>query len=50
MGQTRKSQGETQWYPRKGLITRNTHVKYQSSSTHYSKVISKVKVLERRTE
>ena len=27
-----------------GLITRNTHVKYQSSSTHYSKVISKDKV------
>ena len=34
----------------KGLITRNTHVKYQSSSTHCSKVISKVKVSERRTE
>ena len=31
-------------------MTRNTHVKYQSSSTHCSKVISKVKVSERRTE
>ena len=29
---------------------RNTHVKYQSYSTHCSKVISKVKVSERRTE
>ena len=28
----------------------NTHVKYQSYSTHCSKVISKVKVSERRTE
>ena len=33
--------------PRKGLITRNTHVKYQSSNPHYSKVISKVKVFKK---
>ena len=45
-----RSQGQKQWYPLKGLITRNTHVKYQSSRTHCSKVISKVKVSERRTE
>ena len=38
------------WYPWKGPFTGNTHVKYQSSSTHYLKVISKVKVSERRTE
>ena len=52
MGQTTRSrsQGKKQWYPQKGLITRNTHVKYQSSSTYCSKVISKVKVSERRTE
>ena len=31
----------------KGLITRNTHVKYQISSTHCSKVISKVKVFKK---
>ena len=30
--------------PRKDLITRKTHVKYQRSSTQCSKVISKVKV------
>ena len=52
MGQTQRSRSQDQklWYPRKGLITRNTHVKYQSSSTHCSKVISKVKVSETRTE
>ena len=33
--------------PRKGLITRNTPVKYQSSSTHCSKVINKVKVFKK---
>ena len=32
---------------KKGLITSNTHVKYQSSSTHCLKVISKVKVFEK---
>ena len=30
-----------------GLVTKNTHVKYQSSSTHSSKVISKVKVFKK---
>mgnify|MGYP003686665385 CR=1 FL=1 len=30
--------------PRNGLITRNIEVKYQTSSLHCSKVISKVKV------
>ena len=30
--------------PTEGLVTSNTHVKYQSSSTHCSKVISKVEV------
>ena len=53
MGQTPRSRSQgkkKQWYPQKGLITRNTQVKYQSSSTHCSKVISKVKVSERRTE
>ena len=32
--------------PRKGLITRNTYVKYQRSSTHCSKVNSKIKVFK----
>ena len=52
MGQTpsSSSQGKKQWYPWKGLITGKIHVKYQSSSTHCSKVICKVKVSEMRTE
>ena len=33
--------------PRKGLITMYTNVKYQRSSTHFSKVISKVKVFKK---
>ena len=49
MGKTPRprSQGKKKWYPWKGLITRNIHVKYQNSSTHCSKVISKVKVLKK---
>jgi hypothetical protein len=36
-------------YPWIGLVTRNTHVKYQSPSTctYHSKVIAKVKVFDR---
>ena len=30
-------------YLQKDLITKDIHVKYQSSSIHYSKVISKIK-------
>ena len=33
-----------------GFITRNTHVKYQSSSTHCSKVIRKVKVFKKQVK
>ena len=32
---------------KKDLITRDIHVKYQSSSTHYSKVISRIKFLKK---
>ena len=41
-----KLQGK-KWYPQKGLITGNIHMKYQSSSTHCFKVISKVKVFKK---
>ena len=37
-----KCQGQKIKYLQKDLITRDIHVKYQSSSTHYSKV-SKIK-------
>ena len=45
-----RSQGQHCWYLRKGLATRNTPVKYQSSSFHCSKVICKVKVSDRFME
>jgi hypothetical protein len=32
------------WYPQKGLVRRNTRVKYQSPSTYQSKYVSKIKV------
>ena len=37
-------QGQICWNPGKGLVRRNTHVKYQSSSTNQWKVISKFKI------
>ena len=33
------------WYKRKGLVTRNIQVKYESFMSNSSKVIGKVKVL-----
>ena len=38
-----KCQGQKVKYQQKDLITRDIHVKYQSSTTYYSKVISKIK-------
>ena len=38
-----KCQGQNIKYQQKDLITRNIHVKYQSSSTYYSNVFNKVK-------
>ena len=42
IGQTprSRSQGQKCWCPLKGLFTRNTLVKYQSSSIHCSNVIN----------
>ena len=41
VGQTPRSRlkGQKRWYPQKGLVTRNTHVKYQSSRTYGLKLI-----------
>ena len=49
MGQTSRSrsQGKKYWYPGKGFITGIIHVKYQTSITHCSKVISKIKVFKK---
>ena len=43
-----KFQGEKVQYQQKGFTTGNTHVNYQSSSTHYSNVINKVKRYKNR--
>ena len=45
-----KCQGQKGKNQQKDLITRNIHVKYQSSSTHYSNVISKVKYSKDRPD
>ena len=42
-----KCQDQKIKYLQKDIITRDIHVKYQSSSTHYSKVISKIKVFKK---
>ena len=42
-----KCQGQKIQYLQKDLIKRDIYVKYQSSSTHYSEVIRKVKVLKK---
>ena len=46
VGQTprSRSKGQIWWYPKKGLVTRNTHVKYESHSSTKSKVMGKVNV------
>ena len=44
-----RSQGQRCQYPQKGLVTKNSHIKYQSSSTHCSKVISKIKFSKSRS-
>ena len=49
MGQTRRSrpEGKKIMVPSERNYTRNTHVKYQSTSTNCSKVISKIKVFKK---
>ena len=42
-----KCQGQKIKNLQKDLITRDIHVKYQCSNTHYSKVISKIKVFKK---
>jgi hypothetical protein len=34
----------------KGLALRNTHVKYENPSTYQSKVMTKIKVLEKKAK
>ena len=46
VGQTSRSRsrGQNLWYPVKGLVTRNKHVKYESFILNGLKVMAKVKV------
>ena len=41
------SLGQKLWYGVKGLVTRNTHVKYESPISHGSQVMTKVKIFEK---
>jgi hypothetical protein len=42
--------GSRPWYQMKGLAIRNTHVKYESCTTYQSKVMTKVKVFEKKVK
>ena len=46
VGQTSRSRsrGQKLWYHVKGLVTRNTHLQYESSITFGKEVMAKVKV------
>jgi hypothetical protein len=47
VGQTSKLQGQICWYPWEGLVSRNTHVKYQSPNTYHSKDTAKLKIFRK---
>ena len=42
-----RSQGQKLWFHLKGLVTRNTHVQYESPITSGLKVMAKVKVFQK---
>jgi hypothetical protein len=42
--------GSRSWYQMKGLARKNTHVKYESSTTYQSKVMTKVKVFKKKVK
>ena len=42
-----RSLGQKLWYDVKGLVTRYTHVKYESPTSYGSLVMPKVKVFEK---
>ena len=44
VGQTSRSRGQKLWYHVKGLVTSNTRVQYESSTTSGKKVVTKVNV------
>ena len=52
VGQTSrsKSRGQKLWYHVKGLVTRNTHVQYESPITSGKEVMAKVKVVQKEVK
>ena len=42
-----RSQGQKLWYHVKGLVIRNTHVKYESPTSYGIKVMANVKVFQK---
>ena len=52
VGQTSRSrsQGKKLWYQLKGLVIRNTHVKYESPTSYALKVMTNVKVFVHATD
>jgi hypothetical protein len=45
-----KVRGSRSKYQMKGLARRNTHVKYESSGTYEIKVMTKIKVFEKKAK
>ena len=52
IGQTSRSRsrGQKLWYHVKGLVTRNTHVQYESPISSGKKVMAKVKVFQKEVK
>ena len=44
---TSRSQGQKLWYPVKGLVTRNTHVQYESPISSGKKFMAKLKFFQK---
>ena len=45
-----RSLGKKLWYNVKGLVTRNTHVQYESPISSGKKVMAKVKVFQKKVK
>ena len=45
-----QGQGKKLWYHLKGLVTRNTHVQYESPISSGLKVMAKIKVFQKKVK
>jgi hypothetical protein len=50
VGQISRSRGQNVWYQQKGLVIRNTHMKYESPITYHSKDMANVESFCRQTD